>query len=279
MNKLFYAILVGSMAVSLQVKASGDFFDDLIVTDEMKKEAKENKTIEKGQMDATKILESRPKMLKIQSKRRRGRVEEVTVETAAPVVYEKAPLGLLWLAPVSEIEYIKVKLEPITLKDYPKSYKATNLPKPLSDFRETVVSFGEKNKLWRIVSYGNFMEDDTSATKGLKQYDKYHNLLDKKYGNAEDFYTPATYNVEELVPNDDGTTSMAIKQMEMEIGEEGFLEKLSLGEAVMYSTFHNENVSVTLALLADGNKQTYIVIEYKNIDSQKKATEDIMDAL
>lgn len=279
MNKLFYAILVGSMAVSLQVKASGDFFDDLIVTDEMKKEAKENKTIEKGQMDATKILESRPKMLKIQSKRRRGRVEEVTVETAAPVVYEKAPLGLLWLAPVSEIEYIKVKLEPITLKDYPQSYKATNLPKPLSDFRETVVSFGEKNKLWRIVSYGNFMEDDTSATKGLKQYDKYHNLLDKKYGNAEDFYTPATYNVEELVPNDDGTTSMAIKQMEMEIGEEGFLEKLSLGEAVMYSTFHNENVSVTLALLADGNKQTYIVIEYKNIDSQKKATEDIMDAL
>ena len=81
------------------------------------------------------------------------------------------------------------------------------------------------------------------------------------------------------MPNDDGTTSRAIKQMEMEIGEEGFLEKLYLGEAVMYSTFHNENVSVTLALLADGNKQTYIVIEYKNIDSQKKATEDIMDAL
>ncbi len=279
MNKLFYSILIALIAVTLQANANDGFFDDLIVTDEMKKEAKESKSKEKGQTDALKILESRPKILKVQKQKRLGRIEEVTVETAAPVIYNKAPLGLLWLAPKSEIEYIKVNLEPIIIKDYPQSYKATNVPKPLSDFRETVVSFGNEDKLWRIVSYGNFMEDDTSATNGLKQYNKYYKLLDKKYGNVEDFYTPATYNVEELVPNDDGTTSMAIKQVDMEIGEEGFLEKLSLGEAVMYSTFHNENVSVTLALLADGNKQTYIVIEYKNIDLQKKVNEDIMDAL
>ena len=102
---------------------------------------------------------------------------------------------------------------------------------------------------------------------------------EKKYGNAEDFYTPAVFNVEEPVPNDDGTTSMAIRQDEMEIGDDGFLEKLASGESVLYSTFHNEKIAVTLALMADGNKQSFIVIDYKNLMLQKKADEEIYDAL
>jgi hypothetical protein len=282
MKKLFYSLLLGSVAFSMQAKAEDDFFSDLMVTEEVKQEVKEkitDKAVEQGKMDASKILESRPKMLKIQKKQRKARVEETVVDAAAPIVYEKAPLGLLWLAPKSEIEYIKVKLEPVEIKDYPNSYKATNLPKALSDFRETMVSFGKENSLWRIISYGDYIDDDSKATKGLKQYERYYELLDKKYGNAEEYYTPAITNVEELVPNDDGTTSTAIKQLDMEKGDDGFLEKLALGEAVLYSTFYNEKVSVTLALFANMQAQSFIVIDYKNIELQKKVNEEILDAL
>lgn len=279
MKKLFYSILLGSVAFSTQAKSEDDFFSDLMVTEEVKQEAKIDENVEKGQFDASKILESRPKMLKIQKQKRKSRVEETVVDTAVPVVYDKAPLGLLWLAPKSEIEYIKVRLEPVEIKDYPNSYKATNLPKPLSDFRETMVSFGKEDSLWRIISYGDFIDDDSTASKGLKQYERYYGLLDKKYGNAEEYYTPAVTNVEELVPNSDGTTSTAIKQVEMEKGDDGFLEKLASGESVLYSTFYNEKVSVTLALFANGQSQSFIVIDYKNIELQKKVNEEILDAL
>lgn len=279
MKKLFYSILMSATALSFNVKANDDFFDDIMVTEEMKTEAKEDKTIEKGQMDAAKLLESKPKMLKIAKQKKKIRIEKETVDKADPIVYEPAPMGLLWLAPISEIEYIKVNLAKVEVKDYPNTYKATNLPKPLPDFRETMISFGNKDSLWRIISYGNLIDDDTSASKGLAQYDKYYKLLEKKYGNAEEFYTPAVYNIEEPVPNEDGTTSTAIKQLEMQIGDEGFLEKLASGEAVLYSTFNNEKVAVTLAIFADGNNQSFIVIDYKNLTSEQKANEELYDAL
>ena len=81
------------------------------------------------------------------------------------------------------------------------------------------------------------------------------------------------------MPNPDGTTSTAIRQVKMEIGDEGFLEKLASGEAVLYSTFNNEMVGVTLALFANEDNQTFIVIDYKNLISQKKTNDDIYDAL
>ena len=279
MKKLFYGMLLASITIATPSFSADDFFDDLMATDEMKQVENKKSTFEKGKADAYKLLSEKPKTLKIEKKQNKIKIKEETVKSAIPVVYNPAPMGLLWLAPIAEIEYLRVHLTQIKVKDYPNTYKATNFPKPISDFRETLLSFGQKDSLWRILSYGNFIEDDSSASKGLTMYRKYYAMLDKKYGNAEDFYTPSTMNIEEPVPNDDGTTSMAIKQIEMEIGDDGFLEKLASGEAVLYSTFHNDEVSVTLALLADGNNQSFIVIEYKNLTLQKKADEEIFDAL
>lgn len=278
MNKLFYGLLVNMLVLSFNAVAQDDFFDDIMQTEEMKQEAKEDKTAEQGQLDASKLLESKPKMLKVEKQRKKIRIEESS-EKFAPVVYDHAPMGLLWLAPVSEIEYLKVQLTQVEVKDYPYTYKAVNLPKPLPDVREVMLSFGDTNTLWRIISYGNFIQDDTKATKGLAQYNKYYEMLAKKYGNAKEFYTPAMFNVEESAPNPDGTTSTVIRQVEMEVGDEGFLEKLASGEAVLYSTFNNETVAVTLALFADGNNQSYIVMDYKNLVLQKKTNDDIYDAL
>ena len=50
-------------------------------------------------------------------------------------------------------------------KDYVNSFIATQLPKPIKDMRYVVITFGEENKLWRIISYGDFINDTPNAKK------------------------------------------------------------------------------------------------------------------
>lgn len=273
MRKFFGFVFLINLLFLSQAHAQEDFFGDLIVPEEIKQEQESIS----GQFDAGKILDSKPKALKVE--RKKLRVERVETEKAAPIVREPAPLGLKWLATVEEIEYLHVRLQSIERKDLPNSYIATNLPNPVSAFREVIISFGEDDALWRIEAYGKFIDDDSTAAKGLKEYEKYYRLLAKKYGNAHEFYVPAVVNVDENITAADGTTKVNLVQKEMPRGSDGFLQKLASGEATLYSTFENATVGVTLALLADGNNQTYIVVDYKNLTAGRKEMEDLYNAL
>ncbi len=272
MKKAIAGILSVFFCFSPNAQAE-DFFDGLIVSEEMKQDS----ISRSGQFEAGKILEQKATVLKMNGQKIRKK--EAFDEDAALVVREPAPMGLKWLATVEEIRYLHIRLTPIELKDIPNSYKAANLPKPVSDFREVIVSFGNDNALWRIAAYGRMMNDDSRASKGVAAYNKYYKMLERKYGNAQQFYTPAVINIEESVPNADGTTGKAIKQSNMEIGADGFLQKLESGEAVLYATFDNGRIGVTLALLADGKGQTYIIVDYKYLQVTLKEDEDIYDAL
>lgn len=273
MKKIWGLAILIAFILSGKTYAADDFFGDLIEPEEIKQE----KASISGQFNAGKILDSKPKVLKVE--RKKLRVEKVETEKVTPIVREPAPLGLKWLATVEEIEYLKVYLEPIAQKDMPNSYIATNLPNPVSDFREVLVSFGEDDALWRIAAYGKLIDDDSTAAKGLKEYDKYYKLLAKKYGNAHEFYTPALVNADETVVNPDGTQALKSVQQELPKGGEGFLQKLVNGETTLYATFENETVGVTLALLADGHNQTYIVVDYKNLTAGRKEMEELYNAL
>ena len=273
MKKVFL-ITAGLISFSAgTVCAQNSFFGDLIVSEEMEQE----KQSESGQFEARKILESKPTVLSIQNKKKK--IEKVEAKKPAPVIRAPAPLGLKWLASVDEIKYLHVYLKPIEIKDMPNSYAASNLPNPVADFREVNLSFGDADALWRIAAYGKLIDDDTSASKGLKEFEKYYKLLSKKYGNAQEFYTPAAVDVDETVTADDGTQTTQTTTRNMQIGEPGFLQKLASGEATLYATFENGKVGVTLALYADGNSQTYIVVDYKDLSAGKKELEDLYDAL
>ena len=248
--------------------AAEDFFGDLMVSKQMKQES----TSESGQMEAGKILDSRPAVLKIKAKSKK--IEKVK-DVKPQVIYAPAPFGLSWLAPLKDIESLKVYLTPIELKDTPETYKAINLPKPVADFREVDISFGDNNQLWRIIAYGKPVQDDASASKGLKLYQQYYQMLAKKYGNAQQFYTPAAVNVDET--DADGNT--VTRTVEMPLGAEGFLQKLASGEATLYATFENGKIGVTLALYADGDEQTYIAVDYKDLHTGEQKLEEIYDAL
>lgn len=268
MKKMWRFLTVLGFFMPNTASAAEDFFGDLMVSEQMKQEA----VSESGQMEAGKILDSRPAVLKIKAKSKK--IEKVK-DVKPQVIYAPAPFGLSWLAPRKDIEALKVYLTPIELKDTPETYKAINLPKPVDDFKEIDISFGDNNQLWRIIAYGKPVQDDTSAANGIKLYRQYYQMLAKKYGNAQQFYTPAALNVDET--DADGNTVNRV--VEMPLGAEGFLQKLASGEAVLYSTFENGKIGVTLALYADGNEQTYIVVDYKDLHTGEQKLEDIYDAL
>ncbi len=276
---LFYIfILLLASSEPTLVSAQNDFFDDLVMTDEIKQQAQEDIGRMEGQLKAGEILDQKPIKLRI-DENAKIQVKEDKNKEVITQVYEIAPFGLKWLAPKSEIEYMKVILTKTNVKDSPNSYMATNLPKPLTAFREVLVSFGNTDALWRIAAYGNLIEDDSNASKGLEEYQKFYDILKDKYGNPQEFFTPAVMNVDEEKKAEDGTVSHSIKQVLLEKGSDGFKEKLMSGESTLFSTFEGDHIGVTLALLANADGYTYIIIDYKNLKMQDIELKEMYDAL
>jgi hypothetical protein len=277
MKKSVFPLCAGCLMI-FDAAAEEAFFDDLLVSKEMQQEMETDQERESGQLKAGELLDTRPVLLKIDPIKKSVKEETVTAEPA-PVILEPAPFGLKWLASIAQTREQDVLLSAVETKDSPQTYQATHLPKPVSAFQEVLVSFGENDALWRIAAYGRRITDDSKASKGVAQYRKYYEMLAKKYGNAQEFYEPVVVNVEEKVDSGDGTSSIKVRQEKMEIGADGFLEKLVSGEAVLYATFENGKVGVTLALLADGKQQTYLAIDYQNLTASKIENDEIYDAL
>ena len=274
-NILCLSVILLTM-FSLKAKAENDFFDELIIDHENQKKLEEEIKMEESKVKASQMLDQKLMDLQFEQKRKDAEDKQNGIEK---VVYDPAPFGLLWLAPQKEIEKLGVVLTPKQVKDSPNSFTATNLPKPVNAFESVLVSFGDNDILWRIAGYGMPMEDNQNATNGLKEYDKFYKIFDEKYANAEEFYTAAVINVDEEIMLKDGTKSHVIKQKFIEKGDEGFKEKLMKGESVLYAIFHNDSVSVTLALMANGDGQTFIMVDYKNLKINDLEHEKMMDAL
>lgn len=271
-NILCFLILISAFIIE-KAKAENDFFDDLIIDNETRKHIEEEMKIEESKTKTSEILDK--KLIDLQFQQKKKEIEEPEPEKN----YETAPFGLFWLTPKEIIEKKGVVLTPKNIKDTPNSFIATNLPKPVAAFENVLVSFGESDMLWRIAGYGTPMEDDEKATRGLKEYQKFYNIFDEKYGNAEEFYTAAVINVDEEVVLKDGSKSHIIKQKFIEKGDDDFKQKLMSGDSVLYAIFRNDSVSVTLALMANGEGKTFIMVDYKNIKINELEHEKMMDAL
>ncbi|MBR2299590.1 MAG: hypothetical protein IJ870_03330 [Alphaproteobacteria bacterium] len=280
MKKIFLSLFGLIFTINHPAKAEeDDFFDNLIVDEQMKQKVEQTIEMEESQTKASEILDRQPLKLEI-GENAKINLRETKNEDIVPVPpREPAPFGLKWLATTDEIKYMKILLRPKQVKDSPNSYIAENLPKPVKAFKEVLLSFGETDALWRIAGYGKEMEDDSKATKGLEEYKKFYDILNEKYGNAQEFYTPAVINIDEEIVSEDGVKTHNIKQKILEMGEEGFKQKLMSGESTLYATFENDHIGVTLALLANGDGKTFIVIDYKNLKINEVEQQEIFDAL
>jgi hypothetical protein len=219
-------------------------------------------------------LNQRP--VKLQSKNNKiTRKTSFGGNTTAKEKSREAPFGLVWGETILDTKSNGVTLIPVDIKDYKNSYQASHLAKKIDFFDRIFVIYGEGDELYRILAYSKLLDDDASASKVLQAYKTYSALLEKKYGNKEEDFTPAVLT--KTVKNDQGKEETITENAP--IGNPDFLAQLENGTAVLFSTYHDDEVAAALSIGVDGDKKSYIVIDYKNLKILKKQENKTLEAL
>ena len=265
-------------AATAQAQSSENFYEDILVDEEIQVEDKADDAVR----DARRLLQEKPKPITIErpefKRRKKPQPVKKAEKTAAPEDLSAAPFGLLWGATVADIKNLGITLTPIEIKDYLNSYAATTLPKPIKTFREVDVTFGADNELWRIIAYGELLDDTPDAAKVMRLYKDYSQLLAQKYGNAKEMFTPAVKMVEKKIEKQGRKETVTVPE-DQPIGNPEFLSQLQSGDAVLFATFENGDVGAALAVNVDGDNRSYIVIDYKNLKILKERQQKTLDAL
>lgn len=278
MNKFFAVIL--SALISLPAAAQNNNSSDNLLFDDsdiiVRATVSAPNSADNGNYDAKAAAQARD-LLK-SAPRRLEAPEPVSFKTTPGGRTKKsattfaAPFGLLWNADIETTRNQDVELTPVDMKDHPNSYEATRLPKKIDFFDKVYISFGEEDELQRILAYSHAIDDNASASQTLQYYKTFSENLNKKYGNMQQFFTPAPIEEkkegEKEAPKEDNS-----------IGNPQFLSQLAQGTAILYSTYHNNDVSATLSINVDGEQKSFIVIDYSNLQVIKQQEKTTFDAL
>lgn len=284
-----WLIFFGAVAsiAALPCFAQDNFYQDLLISDEVKaqieqekSQAEFDKNMNSAKNAARSLLNKKAQKIQIDAPQAERRKATPTTKAVAEETLnlDSAPFGLLWKASVAGIKNMGVILKPIEDKDYTHVFEASHLPKDPKGFREVDITFGQEDELWRILAIGDFINDDASASKVLKEYRKYSRLLSQKYGSPKEFFTPKITDVEKKIMVN-GVEKTTTEQKPEPIGNPEFLNQLQSGEAVLYSTFVGNNIGAALAINVDGDGKSYIIIDYKNIkilQDRENASLDIL---
>lgn len=255
-----------------------DFLDDYIQeidaveeatvkTDEMLKQApkilqlreREKQILEQGKIEREKIEEkiNKEKFLQKQAEEKRQHI----INT-----YQKAPFGLYWGVSPEETKDINFILQPTERKNYSGVYLADNENKTHPEFKHIIAIYGVRERLWCIYALGTPKEDTPAATEIMHLYKKYYEALEKKYGNAKEFFSPYKYT-EEIVKEteDPKKPEITIVERENPLGGPTFLQELREEKASLYATFENGEVGVVMSVNVDENNQSFLTLDFKNL--------------
>ena len=186
--------------------------------------------------------------------------------------YQSAPFGLYWAASQENIKKFGFELLPAERKDYKNVFQVVNPQQKNNTFAYIIAIFGMQDKLWCVYAQGIPQEDDAKATKVLALYHRYFEALSAKYGNAEEHFEPYTYE-EQLIKGEGEKKKVITVTKQNPLGGDNFLQELQEGKAVLYATFQNDKIGVTLGVSVDGDGKSYISVDYKDfalMDSEQQ---------
>lgn len=186
--------------------------------------------------------------------------------------YQSAPFGLYWAASQENIKKFGFEMLPAERKDYKNVFQVVNPQQKNNTFAYIIAIFGMQDKLWCVYAQGIPQEDDAKATKVLALYHRYFEALSAKYGNAEEHFEPYTYE-ERLIKGEGEKKKVITVTKQNPLGGDNFLQELQEGKAVLYATFQNDKIGVTLGVSVDGDGKSYISVDYKDfalMDSEQQ---------
>lgn len=277
----YFSFLGSSLAQDNGLPQNFLFDDsDIIVKAQTEKEAevqpaKTEEAAAEAVSSARRLLSQKPTQFKQKAFPKLKNKPAARTAPASNADLKEAPFGLVWGSSILETRNQGVALTTAEMKDYVNSFLAAKLPKPIAFFDRIYVVYGKENELYRILAYSQKIDDDASASKILQQYNSFSELLNKKYGNKQEDFTPAV--ISKTVKNAKGQDETI--EENAPIGNPNFLEQLQNGTAVLFSTYYNKDVAAALSIGVDGDKKSYIVIDYKNLRILEKQEAKTLDAL
>lgn len=192
--------------------------------------------------------------------------------------HNTAPFGLFWGINKEQTELLGFVLQSAERKDYQNVYKVDNPKQSVKTFDTVTAIFGEQNKLWCIFAQSTPQKDTPQASEVLKLYRKYYDALELKYGHAKQYFTPHTHT-EEIINEGASEPQKETVTITDPIGNDNFLAELQNGTAVLYATFENDIVGITLGVSVDGDAQSYISLDYKNLKIMDEEMKTKLDNL
>ncbi|MBP5399618.1 MAG: hypothetical protein J6Y53_04295 [Alphaproteobacteria bacterium] len=288
MLKFFLTIAITCIISTKSIaKDDSDFYEDILISQDTKLE----ETAGRAKTKAGSLLDQQVEYLQLDDAgnftkpighiKRKNNYTRPSIHdfSAKENKYGEGPFGLPWGATYDQIKELGVDLVKTPIKDYPNSFIATNLPKHIPDIAKVYITLGEDNILWRIIGYGNPAQDTPDASKIMQLYQQYQKLLNEKYGNEKQYYTPKISEIEKKTVDEKGKEQIEIEKYEEPIGNKNFLAQLQSGEAVLYSTYENQKVGVVLSVNVDGEGKSYLIIDYTNLQILKEQNKKTLNAL
>ncbi|MBR3677008.1 MAG: hypothetical protein IKN71_07740 [Alphaproteobacteria bacterium] len=187
----------------------------------------------------------------------------------------EAPFGLRWNAGKEEIEAMGFATAPAEMDNYQGVYVVRNPQQPQKTFTLVTAVFGTQNHLQAIYAQSQPQDDTPQAEKVLKLYHQYYDALKQKYGNDKEHFIPNMQTIveEQKAVAAENSDAAPAENAEIEedttpanngIGNDNFLNELKEEKAALFATFNDDNVKVTLTVLADEKGKSYITLDYEN---------------
>jgi len=157
-----------------------------------------------------------------------------------------APFGLTWGASVEDMKAAGIRLQMRISDKTGIRFAATKLPRALSDLGETILSFGNDNRLHRIEAIGEDVVNDPVGTRLKVRYAALSRSLTSKYGPGV-----ARHEIQEpwIRAND-------------------FLTGIYRGSSHHYTDFAGQDVMIRLAIRASRRGVSNYVLVFQHSLSQ-----------
>ena len=165
----------------------------------------------------------------------------------------EAPFGLQWGMSADQVRGLGVSLTEIPADENGTQFRATDLPKTVSDLETTVLSFGFHDGLWRVASVSETFENDPYGLKVRTRYEELQKVLANKYGQPVEHHHQDT---------------------ELWKDRDEFLAGISAGRSWHFSSFDSTPISVQLSIRASALNDAYYVVIFKDSREEDRVKAD-----
>lgn len=153
----------------------------------------------------------------------------------------RGPFGLAWGSSTDQVKEMEVQLTPSSGNNWGTSFTAAGLSQVLHDAELVLLSFGHRNRLWRVAAAGRTISREPYGASTIARYQELSQALSSRYGAGRE-----SDHRDTRIWNEPNQYVMSLHQ----------------GRAHRYTTFETPSTHIELSMRAAGGDSSYWFLIY-----------------